>query len=42
MAAARSVYLEPDFEPADLAAVLLASVVLLAAGTYNPFIYFRF
>ena len=27
---------------AGLTAVLLASVVLLAAGTYNPFIYFRF
>ena len=27
---------------AGLTAVLLASVILLAAGTYNPFIYFRF
>ena len=24
------------------ASILLASVMLLAAGTYNPFIYFRF
>jgi alginate O-acetyltransferase complex protein AlgI len=27
---------------AGLTAVLVAAVVLLAAGTYNPFIYFRF
>jgi alginate O-acetyltransferase complex protein AlgI len=27
---------------AAMASILLASAMLLAAGTYNPFIYFRF
>ena len=30
------------FKLAAMASILLTSVMLLAAGTYNPFIYFRF
>jgi len=30
------------FEIPYLAALLIYSIMLLASGTYNPFIYFRF